>query len=337
MVVIGNPPYNMGQKNENENNKNRHYPVIDERINKTYAKDSKATLTNKLYDAYVKFFRWAIDRLQGRDGIVCFVSNNSFIDQIAFDGMRKHLLQDFNQIYHLDLHGNVRKSPKLSGTTHNVFGIQVGVGITIAIRASSNRTRKLFYYRVPEYWRKTEKLSFLTQKKSLDGIEWQELHPDEKFTWLTEDMRPEFQAFLPMGTKEGKGAKGMNAETLFKMYSLGVATNRDTYVYSFDVSGLSTRARVFIDIYNTAVDRLKRPSSEIGINALVDTSDIRIKWTRQVKASLERLQYSQFVESHLRNCLYRPFTRKKLFSMSFGMKSVTSNLSFCLILLQKMK
>jgi predicted helicase len=77
-------------------------------------------------------FRWAIDRLQGRDGIICFVSNNSFIDQIAFDGMRKHLMQDFTYIYHLDLHGNVRKNPKLSGTTHNVFGIQVGVGITIA-------------------------------------------------------------------------------------------------------------------------------------------------------------------------------------------------------------
>ncbi len=113
MVVIGNPPYNVGQKNENDNNKNRRYPVIDNRINKTYAKDSKATLNNKLYDAYVKFFRWAVDRLQGRDGIVCYVSNNSFIDQIAFDGMRKHLLKDFNQIYHLDLHGNVRKNPKL--------------------------------------------------------------------------------------------------------------------------------------------------------------------------------------------------------------------------------
>ena len=79
----------------------------------------------KLYDAYVKFFRWAIDRLQGRDGIVCFVSNNSFVDQIAFDGMRKHLLTRLHAIYHLDLHGNVRKNPKLSGTTHNVFGIQV--------------------------------------------------------------------------------------------------------------------------------------------------------------------------------------------------------------------
>jgi predicted helicase len=128
----------MGQ---NDNNKNRRYPVIDKHIHDTYAKDSKAQLNNKLYDAYVRFFRWAIDRLQGRDGIVCLVSNNSFINKIAFDGMRLHLLKDFTQVYHLDLHGDVLKNPKLSGTTHNVFGIKLGVGITIAIRATQNSQR----------------------------------------------------------------------------------------------------------------------------------------------------------------------------------------------------
>src|SRR5258708_11890267 len=152
MVIIGNPPYNVGQANENDNNKNRKYEVIDKRINETYARASKATLNTKLYDAYVKFFRWAVDRLQDRDGIVCYVSNNSFVDQIAFDGMRKHLLQDFTRIYHIDLHGNVRQNPKLSGTTHNVFGIQVGVGITIAIRSSSHTDHRLYYSRVPEDW-----------------------------------------------------------------------------------------------------------------------------------------------------------------------------------------
>ncbi len=137
-VIIGNPPYNVGQLNENDNNKNRKYDVIDRRIRETYAKDSKATLKNQLYDAYVRFWRWATDRLDGRPGIVCYVSNNSFVDQYAFDGMRKHLLQDFDQIYHLDLHGNVRQNPKISGTTHNVFGIQVGVGVTVAIRGGQD-------------------------------------------------------------------------------------------------------------------------------------------------------------------------------------------------------
>jgi predicted helicase len=131
MVVIGNPPYNAWQKSENDNNKNRRYPFVDQHIKETYVKGSKATLNNTLYDSYVRFFRWASDRLQGRDGIVCFVTNNSFLDRPAFDGMRKSLLEDFSHIYHMDLHGNACKNPKLSGTTHNVFGIQIGVGITL--------------------------------------------------------------------------------------------------------------------------------------------------------------------------------------------------------------
>ncbi|HEX8727289.1 MAG TPA: N-6 DNA methylase, partial [Ktedonobacterales bacterium] len=163
MVVIGNPPYNVGQVNENDNNKNREYKEIERRIKETYAKDSRAINKNALGDAYVKFFRWATDRLQGRDGVVCLVTNNSFVDQIAFDGMRRHLLQDFTAIYHLDLHGNVRHNPKLSGTTHNVFGIQLGVGVTIAIRRAGSATRGLFYYRVPEDWRREAKLRFMAE------------------------------------------------------------------------------------------------------------------------------------------------------------------------------
>ena len=179
-VIIGNPPYNVGQINENDNNKNRKYRVIDERIRVTYAKDSKASNVNALSDAYVKFFRWAVERLEERDGIVCFVTNNSFTDQIAFDGMRKNLLQDFTRIYHVDLHGNVRENPKLSGTTHNVFGIQVGVGITVAIRKAQHVDRALLYHRVPEDWRKEEKLSWLAKKQNVAAVEWQTLRPDEQ-------------------------------------------------------------------------------------------------------------------------------------------------------------
>src|SRR6266566_4355750 len=123
MVVIGNPPYNAWQKSENENNKNRHYPIIDERIYETYMKGSKATNNRAVSDAYVKFFRWATDRFGNRDGIVCYVSNNGFIDGIAFDGFRKRLASEFTYIYHVDLGGNARKH---SGG--NVFGIMVGVG-----------------------------------------------------------------------------------------------------------------------------------------------------------------------------------------------------------------
>ena len=132
-VIMGNPPYNAYQVNENDNNKNRKYEEVDNRVKETYSKDSKATLKNALSDPYVKAIRWASDRIK-EEGIIVFVSNNSFISDIPFDGMRKHLSKDFDTIYVLDLGGNVRKNPKLSGTTHNVFGIQVGVSINIFVK-----------------------------------------------------------------------------------------------------------------------------------------------------------------------------------------------------------
>ncbi len=321
MVVIGNPPYNVGQKNENDNNKNRSYSSIDKRISQTYAKDSKATLNTKLYDAYVKFFRWAVDRLQGRDGIVCLVSNNSFIDQIAFDGMRKHLFKDFDQIYHLDLHGNVRKNPKLSGTTHNVFGIQVGVGITVAARISATSSRTLYYYRVPEYWRKTEKLTFL-EGKNIDDIEWSELQPDTKHTWLTEGMHADFDTFLPMGTKETKNARLSDVSSLFKLYSLGVATNRDEWLYSFDEASLADKVQKFIQNYNTEVFRLSQsttPSPErkeeftTFIDNFVNNTPSFIKWTDRLKYALTKGQILKFDASKMRLSMYRPFCKQFLY------------------------
>ncbi|MGI9061716.1 MAG: type ISP restriction/modification enzyme [Ktedonobacteraceae bacterium] len=314
MVVIGNPPYNMGQRNENDNNKNRRYPVIDERISSTYRKDSKARLTNKLNDPYVKFFRWAVDRLQGRDGIVCYVSNNSFVDQIAFDGMRKHLLQDFTQIYHLDLHGNVRKNPKLSGTTHNVFGIQLGVGITIAVRASQNPSRKLYYYRVPEYWRKTEKLAFLGHKKNISGIEWEILEPDEKHTWLTEGMQSDFATFLSMGAKEAKAGTDIQARSIFKTYSLGVATNRDDWTYDFNKLGLTEKIQRFMRNYNSEVFRWSQESSTSSqVDSFVNNDPTFIKWTDRLKEALQKNRLLKFEKDKVRVSHYRPFCKQFLY------------------------
>lgn len=316
MIVIGNPPYNMGQKDERENNKNRPYLIIDRRIKETYAKDSQATLTNKLYDVYVKFFRWAVDRLQGKDGVVCFVSNNSFVDQIAFDSMRKHLMHDFDILYHLDLHGNVRKNPKLSGSTHNVFGIQVGVGITVAIKASHSTQKKLYYYRVPELWTRAEKLAFLSEQRNITNITWQEPIPDRRYNWISDGIQPEFSGFMSIGSKENKSSKEQNIKAIFKTYSLGVATNRDVHAYSFDTEQLKHQVNIFIDIYNGAVDKLKRGDTDLSV--LIDNTDSRMKWTRQVKASLNRLQYSnRFNEFYMRKCLYRPFTRKTIYFDEF--------------------
>lgn len=136
-VYIGNPPYNAGQANENDNNKNRKYPVIDKRVSDTFVKESKATLNNQLYDPYVKAYLFAMDKMKRLDeGIIAFITNHSFIDGIAFDGMRKHLEESFDKVYIVDLGGNVRKSnnKKIS----NVFDIMVGVSINILVKKRKN-------------------------------------------------------------------------------------------------------------------------------------------------------------------------------------------------------
>ncbi len=323
MVVIGNPPYNVGQKSENDNNKNRKYPKIDNHIKETYVKDSKATLKTQLYDAYVRFFRWATDRLQGRDGIVCLVTNNSFVDQFAFDGMRKNLLKDFNHIYHLDLHGNVRRNPKLSGTTHNVFGIQVGVGITIAIRNSQDTSTKLRYYRVPEYWRKTEKLAFLTKQGSITGIDWQDLQSDERSTWITEGIRPDFTTLLPMGIKGTDSSVSTDILSIFKLYSGGVKTNRDNWAYDFNPVTLEEKMRRFIETYNSDVDRWKRRgNSSVGVDDFVTYDDKRIKWSGDLKVHLTKGKYANYSKQSIRRGLYRPFVKQYLYFDSLLNNSV---------------
>jgi predicted helicase len=317
-VIICNPPYNAGQVNENDNNKNRKYKDMDRRVTETYVKDSVATYLADLNDPYVKAFRWASDRImQNGEGIIALVTNSNFIEGVAFDGMRKHLVSDFDLIYILDLGGNVRKNPKLSGTTHNVFGIQVGVSINFLVKKKSTpppKQAKICYSRVGEFWRKEQKYDFLSEKDHISNIEWQEIFPDSKYSWLTAGMNKSFESFIPIGTKESKSSKALETKTIFKLFSLGVATNRDSYVYSFNISELQQRATVFTDIYNTAVDRLKRG---VELSNLTDVTDRRIKWTRQTKASLSNFQYHDYDDGHIRISLYRPFTKKYLYYDSF--------------------
>ena len=314
-VVIGNPPYNVGQVKENDNNKNRKYPTMDARVRETYAKDSTATLKNKLSDPYVKAVRWASDRI-GDEGVVAFVTNNSFLDNVAFDGMRKHLAADFDAIYILDLSGNVRKNPKLSGTTHNVFGIQVGVSINFFIkkRDNANSHAEIFYARVDEFWRKEDKYRYLDSKEHYQDMEWKSITPGQRYAWLTEGLHAEFETFIPMGTKEAKAAKGEVVEVIFKSYSLGISTNRDAWVYNFNRNILADNMDRLIGTYNAEVDRWKRRENrDANVDDFVAYDDTKISWSRDLKAKLKREQTAKYADHKVRTSLYRPFTRSNLY------------------------
>ena len=324
-VIIGNPPYNVGQVNENDNNKNRKYPTMDARVAATYAKASTATLKSKLYDPYVKAIRWASDRI-GEEGVVAFVTNSSFLGDVAFDGMRKHLADDFDAIYILDLGGNARKGLKVSDA--NVFGIRVGVSINLFVKTGRGVNRAttdggasvpahIFYYRTDDLWNKKQKFDFLNERQHIGNIDWQTIQPDTRYTWLTEGLHAEFETFIPMGSKATKAAKDEGEEAIFRLYSLGVVTNRDILAYSFDFKLLQERVRTFIEIYNSTVDRKKRHDPNASVESFIDTNDSRIKWTRQVKASLKKLELSNYEDSHFRTALYRPFIQKYLYFDNF--------------------
>ncbi len=320
MVVIGNPPYNVGQKSENDNNKNRRYLVIDEHIYDMYVKGSKATNHRALSDAYVRFFRWAIDRLQGRDGIVCFVSNNSFVDSFAFDGFRKRLSEEFTYIYHLDLGGNVRK--RGGG---NVFGVMVGIGITLLVRnrkgaQTLDQPATIYYHKIPENLNRSTKLNFLASKASIYRIEWQKLHPDSNHNWLTEFLHSEFDSsvFLPMGTKEAKAARleeagGVEVQTIFKNYSPGVQTNRDTWMYDFNADKLAIKASSMIETYNAEVARWIRAGCPKDIDGFVVNDETKIKWSSRLKECLSHKIEAKFTGSAIRHAMYRPYTREFLY------------------------
>ena len=312
-VVIGNPPYNAGQVNENDNNKNRPYETMDTLIKDTYAKDSKATLRNKLYDPYVKAIRWALDRI-GEEGVVAFVTNNSFLDGVAFDGMRKHLADDCDAIYILDLGGNARKGLQVSDA--NVFGIRVGVSINLFVknRENSSESPLIFYYRTNDLWNRKQKFDFLNEREHAGRIEWQNVQPDVRHTWLTEGLHTEFDTFMPMGSKEAKAVKGAPVDVIFKTYSNGVKTNRDAWVYNFDRTVLTENIKRMIENYNAEVARwVQRTDREADLDDFVGSDDTKIKWSRDLKVKLERGTTPEYTEHKVRTALYRPFTKSNLY------------------------
>jgi len=314
-VILGNPPYNANQQDENDNNKNRKYPHLDRRIRNTFAADSNATLLNKLSDPYIKALRWASDRL-GEEGIVALVTNSGYIDAINADGVRVHLTRDFDAIYVVDLGGNVRKNPKLSGTTHNVFGIQVGVSIALFVRRKQKelKPRKcaIRYVSVADDWHKERKWKWLEDQRSVGGVKWRTLKPDARNRWLHEGESAEFEKFPPIGSKETKSADSLDAHAIFRTYSLGVSTNRDSVVYDFDEGRLAKRVEQFADDYNSEVARYqrKRPTAdELDDFLKID----RVKWSRNLKGELKRERFLEFDRSKIRPVSYRPFTRRFLY------------------------
>ena len=312
-VVIGNPPYNMGQVNENDNNKNRKYKTMDQRVADTYAKDSKATLRSALYDPYIKAIRWGLDRI-GDEGVVAFVTNNSFLSGVAFDGMRKHLAEDCDAIYILDLGGNERKGLKVSDA--NVFGIRVGVSINLFVKKKENSSEspRIFYYRTDDLSNKQQKFDLLTERQHIGKVAWQLIQPDTRHTWLTEGLHAEFETFIPMGSKKAKASKDVAKNVIFQTYSTGILTGRDAWIYNFHRDILAQNMTRAIGTYNAEVAQWsQRTERNANLDDFVILDDKEIKWSRNLKRELKQNKIAEYAEHKVRNSLYRPFTKSNLF------------------------
>ena len=312
-VVIGNPPYNASQANENDNNKNRPHEAVDNRVRATYAAASSAQLKNKLYDPYVKSLRWASDKI-GPEGIIAFITNNSFLDAEMFDGMRQCLAEEFDIVQILDLGGNIRKGQPGDS---NVFGIQVGVSINFLVKTRQPREgrARILYTDEAAALPKERTFQFLAERAHVGTIKWREITPNARQMWLTEGLRDDFETFIPMGTKAAKAAKGEAEGTIFKTFSLGVSTNRDAWVYNLNPEHLAENVQRTIHAYNLRVLEWQETASQLGITvdefAAQHTHDI--KWSRDLKAKLKRGRRAEFAASKLRTSLYRPFTKAHLF------------------------
>ena len=318
-VVIGNPAYNMGQINENDNNKNRKYETMDALLKDTYSQDSKAKNKRPLSDPYVKAILWASKRI-GEEGVVAFVTNNGFLNGIAFDGMRKHLAQDFTKIYHIDLKGNARTSgERRRKEGGNVFDdqIRVGVGISFFIKKaeSTSEQAEVWIYSVNDYLKAHEKQKFLTDFGNYTNVPMQQTIIDTKYTWLMEGSHAEFDTFLPMGTKETKAIEGAVTDVIFKTYSLGVSTNRDVWTRNFNQNTLIGNVQLTMEFYNTLVLKwLVTPEKPIvNIDNFAVYDDTKISWSSGLKQRLKTGQIAEFSEANVRHSLYRPFTKSNLY------------------------
>ena len=309
-VVIGNPPYNARQESENDNNKNRPYKALDKQIKDTYVKDSKAQLKYNAYDPFVRAFNWASNRI-GNSGIVAFVTNNSFIDGVAFDGMRKHLAEKFNALYLLNLGGNILKGQPADS---NVFDIKIGVSIALLVRTGEPVDSPcIFYNNEPELKSKARTFHFLNKYQNVGNVTWEEIQPNARHTWLTEGLHADFDDLIPMGTKEAKKKKGIATDVVFKNFSLGVSTNRDVWVYNFNQEALRENVQLMIETYTAELDRWRRETPKPDINDFVIYDDTKIKWSSTLKKHLERGNTVKATEENIRYSLYRPFTKKELF------------------------
>lgn len=320
-VIIGNPPYSAGQKSANDNAQNIKYPNLDARVEETYVKNGTAGLSKALYDTYVKAFRWASDRIPADEGgVVAFISNGAWLDGNAQDGMRKCFEEEFSSIYVLNLRGNQRTSGELSRKEGGkIFGSgsRTPIAVTLLVKNPQQKRKQaeIFYYDIGDYLKREEKLKKIKNFGSVKNIPWQSVVPNEKHDWINQ-RDGVFDTLIPLAPEKKADTK---AESFFVTYAIGLASNRDSWVYNFSRQSVADNMKRMIDFYNEQRLLYHTKTKNIAESEKPDVEDVvsndagKISWTVNLKSDLKNNKKRKFVSEALIEAMYRPFQKQNLY------------------------
>lgn len=312
-VILGNPPYSVGQKSANDNAQNQSYPKLDKRIADTYAVGSQVTNKNALYDSYIKSFRWSADRLDKTGGIICFVSNGAWLDGNSTDGFRKSLEKEFSSIYIFNLRGNQRTSGELSRKEGGkIFGSgsRTPISITLLVKNPDVKNEKatIHYHDIGDYLDRDKKLKIIKDFKSFANPEMElvQLAPNEHGDWLS--MRnSSFDNYIPLAPQKKFDLK---SNSCFNVYALGIVSSRDSWAYNYSSKILKSNINRCINYYNTQVDLFKEKkilNTDLKVEDFIDNNPINISWSRSLRNDLSKYKKYSFDEECVIRSIYRPF------------------------------
>ncbi|MGO4943707.1 DEAD/DEAH box helicase [Streptococcus alactolyticus] len=295
-AIIGNPPYSAKQDNEDDNNNRVSYPILDNSLKTKWIDTSSAINKNGLLDSYIRAFRWSADKLK-ENGIIAFITNSSYLDGVAMDGMRQALESEFDFIYIIDLKGQIRRrsreQAKIEGG--NIFNIMTGVAITILVKVPDFNSSKgeIRYFNIGDSLSRQEKISRISQLDSIQGIENFELiKPNSKFDWLNQ-RNSDFNSLIKLGDKR-------NNDALFIEYTGGIKTGRDAWTTNFSKN----------TVIKSMENSIKYYQDNLGNLEVYNLSTNEISWTRSLKQRFEKFQSLSFKTDRLYIGMYRPFTKK---------------------------
>ena len=313
-VVVSNPPWSVGQKSSADDNPNVDYPEIEQRVAETYAARSTATLKNSLYDTYKMAIRWASDRI-GEQGVVAFVTNGSWIDGNVDAGVRACLAEEFSSIHVLNLRGNQRTQGERSRQEGGkVFGqgSRAPVAVTILVRNpdADHDGCRILYHDIGDYLTREKKLTLLREAGSIVGIEdWQAITPDRHHDWIGQ--RDEaFQKLYPVGSKAAKA--GQTDEAVFKLYSRGLATSRDAYLYNFSRKACATNAYAMVGDYQGAM-LVREEHADYTVDQAAGRHSSNLRWDRELKNNLRRNKDVVYSPGNVWTTQYRPFVKQRCY------------------------